>query len=118
MRLKVFTIFGVSLGNGYHSTSLKMENTLSIIPIILFIISAILGIMDNSVSIFNKYNLPIKKKSGYAISIKEIRQNIKNSANLTMNSELRKCLKLRRLYFTVLILCFLSVIVVSFFNSY
>jgi hypothetical protein len=94
-----------------------MENTFLIIPILLFMISIVLGFMDKSLSIFNKYNLPTKKKNYvFAIPIKEIKENIKNSDNLTIVTELKRCVKVRQWHFIFLILCFFSIIIVSFFN--
>ena len=90
---------------------------LPLVPLLFFLLTIILGFKDNSFQVFRKYGIPLTRKHyGYFLPLKEINHNIQNTHNHTAKKELMKCAVLRKLYYTLLVFTFLSVIIVSFFN--
>ena len=103
----------------YHQLIEKLVymNLLGIIPIFCFFTSVLLGFMDNSFSVFKKYNIPFQKKNyGYSIPLKEIKHNIKNIENICAKNELKKCVRFRIFQYIFLISTFVSMGFVSYFT--
>lgn len=94
-----------------------MQNILLLIPIFLFFASIIFRFRDNSYTIFEQNNL-LREDTKYVwdVPMKEIQETIQTIENIRVKTQLKKALKMRRLFYYCFILCFVSAFIVAYLN--
>lgn len=87
-------------------------------PYIFFFLSLFFRINENAVGLLEEFDIEYDpSKNTYGITIKTMKQIIRNTQDPNLIRSLKRCLLQRRLMYFFLFLAFLSVIVIGCFNT-
>ncbi len=94
-----------------------MQNVLTLMPMCFFLLIIFFRLKENSVALFEKYELQPTKKIVWEVPISDLKKQIELTSDERIKEDLQKCLRNRRYTLLSIFLCFLSVFIAGFFNS-
>lgn len=87
-----------------------MNFILPIFSFALFLLAMYFRARENSITLFQKYNIQQKKKYSITIPIKEIKRAIDDAKDVRIRDELKRCLKNRMYFWYSLVLVFVIIL--------